>query len=170
LAKVERRPVIFDYFAGGLLTSSLVWFWMQFISYFPDPTIASLTGPVFITFSAVSAYFVCKRTTRGHLGVGVKTALSSWLVTVLLLLSFGLELDTNLIIILLVCFVFGGLAAAYLSLKARFKKPIREPETKPDAAPEAIPDVSPEAKPDDKPDAISDAKPGVEAKEPLNQH
>ena len=128
MTKVERRPVIFDYFAGGLLTSSLVWFWLQFISYFPDPTIASLSGPVFIAFSAVSAYLVCRRTTRGHLGVGVKTALSSWLVTVLLLLSFGLEPDMNLIIILLVCFVLGGLAAAYIALKDRFRKPIRKPE------------------------------------------
>jgi len=162
LTNVERKPIIFDYFAGGLLTSCLVWFWLQFISYFPDPTIASLTGPVFIAASAVSAYLVCKRTTRGHLGVGVKTALSSWLVTVLILLSFGLELDMNLIIILLICFVLGGLAAAYIALKDRFRKPIRKPEAKPDAAPEAMPDVSPEAKPDDKPDAKPDAKPNVE--------
>jgi len=162
LTNVERKPVIFDYFAGGLLTSGLVWFWLQFISYFPDPTIASLTGPVFIAASAVSAYLVCKRTTRGHLAVGVKTALSSWLVTVLILLSFGLELDISLILILLVCFVFGGLAAAYLALKDRLRKPIHKPEAKPDSAPEATPDVLPEAKPDDKPDAIPDAKPDVE--------
>ena len=162
MTKVERRPVIFDYFAGGLLTSSLVWFWLQFISYFPDPTIASLTGPVFIATSAVSAYLVCKRTTGGHLAVGVKTALSSWLITVLILLSFGLELDMYLIVILLVCFVLGGLVAAYLALKGRLRKPIPKPEAKPDAAPEATPDVSPEAKPDDKPDAKPDAKPDVE--------
>ena len=162
MTKFERKPATFDYFAGGLLTSGLVWFWLQFISYFPDPTIASLTGPVFIAASAVSTYLVCKRTTRGHLAVGVKTALSSWLVTVLILLSFGLELDISLILILLVCFALGGLAAAYLALKDRLRKPIHKPEAKPDAAPEATPDVLPEAKPDDKPDAIPDAKPDVE--------
>jgi len=154
LTKVERRPVIFDYFAGGLLTSGLVWFWLQFNIYFPDPIISSLEWPVFIAFSTVSAYLVCKRTTRGHLGVGVKTALSSWLVTVLLLFSFGLELEVYQIVILLICFVLGGLVAAYLALKDRFRKPIRKPEAKPD--------VSPEAKPEDKPDAKPDAKPNVE--------
>ena len=162
MTKVERRPVVFDYFAGGLLTSGLIWFWLQFISYFTDPTIASLTGPVFIAASAVSTYLVCKRTTRGHLAVGVKTALSSWLVTVLILLSFGLELDISLILILLVCFVLGGLVAAYITLKDRFRKPIHKPESKPDVALEATLNDSSEAKPDDKPDARSGAKSDVE--------
>lgn len=163
MTNVERKPVIFDYFAGGLLTSALVWFWLQFISYFPDPTIASLSGPFFIAASAASAYLVCKRTTRGQLGVGIKTALASWLMTVLILLSFGLVLEMDILITFFISFVLGGLAAAYLALRTRLRKPVHKPEAEPDAAPEAKPDVSQEGKSEDKPEAMPDAKQGVEA-------
>ena len=150
MTNVERKPVIFDYFAGGLLTCGLIWFWLQFISYFPDPILTFLSWPVFIAAGTVSAYLVCKRTTKGHLGVGIKTALSSWLITVLILFSFGLDLGTYQIVILLICFVLGGLAAAYISLKNRFRKPIHKPDVKSNPAPEI--------KTGDKPEVKLDAK------------
>jgi len=157
LTQAERKPVIFDYFAGGLLTSSMVWFWLQFIAYFPDIPIESL-GLFYIAASAASTYLVCRRTTRGQLGVGLKTALASWVITVLILLSFRLELNTDFLIQLSIGYFFGSMVAAYLALRSRLKKSVQRPESKAE--------ISQEGKPADRAEAKPDMKQGAEAKNP----
>jgi small-conductance mechanosensitive channel len=155
LTQAERKPVIFDYFAGGLLTSCLVWFWLQLIAYFPELPIETL-GLFYIAASAASTHLVCKRTTRGQLGVGIKTALFSWVMTMLILLSFGLELNTDFMIQLIIGYLFGSMVAAYLALRSRLRKSVQKPESKPE--------ISPEGKPEDKTGFEPDAKQGAEAK------
>ena len=155
MTQAERAPVIFDYFAAGLLTSSLVWFWLQLIAYFPQLPIESL-GLFYIAASAASTYLVCRRTTRGQLGVGIKTALFSLVMTVLILLSFGLDLNTDFLIQLIIGYLFGSMVAAYLALRSRLRKSVQKPESKPE--------ISPEGKPEDKTGVEPDTKEGVEAK------
>jgi hypothetical protein len=67
---------------------------------------------MFVVVSGLSSYIVCRRTSRGHLGVGMRTSLSSWLFSVFILISFAFDLDLNLLIILLVCYTIGGVGGA----------------------------------------------------------
>lgn len=117
MAKIKRKPILLDYLAGGVLTSGLVWGWLQLINSIPNQIVYYIHAPILAVMSSISSYIVCIKTSKDHLNVGVRTALSSWLFSVLFFLIFAFEFDLNFLLILLVSYMVGGLGGAYIALK-----------------------------------------------------
>ena len=117
MANIKRKPILLDYLAGGVLTSGLVWGWLQIINSIPNQIAFYIHAPILAVLSSISSYIVCIKTSKDHLNVGVRTALSSWLFSVLFFLIFAFEFDLNFLLILLVSYMVGALGGAYIALK-----------------------------------------------------
>jgi hypothetical protein len=117
VSNFERKPILIDYLAGGVLTSGLGWIWLQLVNNIPNQIVFFIYAPVLVVLSGISSYIVCMKTSRDHLIIGVRTALSSWLFSVLFLLTFAFDFDLSFLLTLLVCYIVGGLGSAYIALK-----------------------------------------------------
>lgn len=128
MANIERKPILVDYLAGGVLTSSLVWVWLQLVHYIPNQIILFVYVPMLVVLSGISTYIVCMKTSKDHINIGIRTALSSWLISVLFFLTVSFYFDLNILLILLICYVVGGLGGAYIALKMLPESEERKPE------------------------------------------
>lgn len=117
MANIKRKLILLDYIAGGVLTSGLVWGWLQLVNYIPNQIVFYVHAPILVVLSGISSYIVCMKTSKDHLNIGIRTALSSWLFSVLFFWIFAFELDLIFLLSLLVSYIVGGLGGAYIALK-----------------------------------------------------
>lgn len=123
-----RNPTLTDYMAGTMLANGFIWVWSMILSYFPDPisripiVILAVTAyAIYISGSAVSSYLVCKRTSSNHLMVGLKLAGLAWLFSLIMMLSSTTGPTLGSAVMLLVCYLAGGLAGAYMALRSELR-------------------------------------------------
>jgi len=122
LTVIERRPTLFDYVAGAILMNGLATMALYVAVYLS--LIEFLLIPLWFLAAGVSAYLVCRRTTKQHLMVGIKTAVLSIVVGVVMLPTFG-SLELPQIVMVLICYLVGSFGGAYYALKQqmRMEKP-----------------------------------------------
>jgi hypothetical protein len=128
LSEEPRNPNLTDYMAGTMLANGFVWIWSMIHTYFPDlisriPIViqAVIAYAIYISGSAVSSYLVCKRTSSNHLMVGLKLAGLAWLFSLILMLSSTTGPTLGTAMMLLVCYLAGGLAGAYMALRSELR-------------------------------------------------
>ncbi len=115
---IERHPTLFDYFAGAILMNGLA----------AMVLLLSQSGLLYIPlwfFSAgISAYLVCRRTTKQYLMVGIKIAALSIVLGVVIIPTF-VSLELPQIVTVLICYFVGSVVGAYYALKQQLsmKKP-----------------------------------------------
>jgi len=112
---VEYKPSLMDYFAGGVLTSGLTWFWLNLKYYFPYQVISFFNIPIFILFSSIASHFICRKAKSDYIRIGLRTTVSAWLISLLFLLSFSFNFDLELLLILLFCYFVGGLTGTFIT-------------------------------------------------------
>ena len=128
MSEEPRNPNLTDYMAGTMLANGFVWIWSMILTYFPDPisripiVILAVTAyAIYISGSAVSSYLVCKRTSSNHLMVGLKLAGLAWLFSLIMMLSSTTGPTLGSAVMLLVCYLAGGLAGAYMALMSELR-------------------------------------------------
>lgn len=128
MSEEPRNPNLTDYMAGAMLANGSVWIWSMILSYFPDPiskipiVILAVTAyAIYISGSALSSYLVCKRTSSNHLMVGLKLAGLAWLFSLIMMLSSTTDPTLGAAMMLLVCYLAGGLAGAYMALRSELR-------------------------------------------------
>ena len=129
MSNPENKPSNADYIAGALFTNGLVGIWYLIISRFSDlfsriPTIflVDITLLIYILSGAIAAYQVCKKTSVNQTLVGLKLALLTWGLYILLIPTLISEISSGEAVIFLFCFIAGGLSGAYLAIKSKLRK------------------------------------------------
>lgn len=128
MSEEPRNPTLTDYMAGTMLANGFVWIWSMILSYFPDlisripiVILAVTAYAIYISGSAVSSYLVCKRTSSNHLMIGLKLAGLAWLFSLIMMLSSTTGPTLGSAVMLLVCYLAGGLAGAYIALRSELR-------------------------------------------------
>ena len=126
---VERKPTTNDYLAGATLANGIVWIWNQALGAMPNifsqvhPSIlANISYVVYLLGAILAANQVCRRASSKHLIVGIKSALFSWALSLLVMLSMAPNPAIGLALSLLLCFLAGGVVGAYLIIRSRLNK------------------------------------------------
>lgn len=123
LSEKLRNPTMIDYMAGVMLVNGIVWIWemalatfSDFLSTFPHGILAAIAYMICISGSTLASYLVCKKTSSEHLVVSLKLAGLGWFFSLMLGSTIGQT--PALAMILLVCYVSGGIAGGYLALSS----------------------------------------------------
>jgi hypothetical protein len=129
LTQPKKNPTGNDYFAGAMLANGIVWVWMQALSLFRAQTssipltfLADISFVVYIFGAYLAVSQVGKRTDTGHLIVGLKTAIYSWVMAIVIMFTMAAEPTFSLAIVLLVCFLAGGILGGYMLVRKRLKE------------------------------------------------
>lgn len=129
VSKGKDMPELADYLAGAILANGIIWIWglllasfRGFFSRFPPVLLADISYLLYLTAGSISSYLVSYRASRKHLIVSLKAAGLSWLLSLLLMLSIVSRPTLGLSLVLLVCFLAGGVAGGYLALKRRMRR------------------------------------------------
>ncbi|MBD3207756.1 hypothetical protein GF319_15610 [Candidatus Bathyarchaeota archaeon] len=117
----ERTPSVIDYLAGAVLSYGIVYFWIQILNWIDLQIIALISYFIYFSGALSSAYLVLRRANTTHLRIGITSALASWAFTVFSLLALTEGANSGFFIALLICFVLGGVAASYISLKNQLR-------------------------------------------------
>ena len=117
----ERTPSSTDYLAAAVLSYGVVYFWVQFINWIDFQLISLLSYFVYFLGAFSSVYLVLRRTDRAHLKIGIATSIASWAFTVFSLLALTEGANRGFFVVLLICFIAGGIAASYISLRKQLR-------------------------------------------------
>ena len=120
----ERTPKLFDYIAGAILTNGLATMALYLAAY--EPFFQLLLIPLWCFSAGVATYLVCMRTSKGHLLIGVKTAVLSVVFGVVIIPTLE-NLDLGQLLIVLVCFLVGAFGGAFYALRGQLKQPKKVP-------------------------------------------
>lgn len=130
LSEKKRKPTLNDYLAGAVLANGLVWIWLRLLGSIGEITsnpylgvLSLLTLVICILSGTLASYQVCKRAQAEQLIVGIKVAGLSWIFSPFIIFPMIQESFVNVAITILVCFSLGGVAGAYLAIKARLRRP-----------------------------------------------
>lgn len=124
----ERTPNRNDYLAGGMLANGVIWFWNQALatisvfSKIPSSIMAYITFIVYFLGAIIASNLVCRRASSKHLIVGIKFALISWFLSIIIMLSMVTQPTLGYAFFLLILFLGGGLTSSYLVTRSRLKK------------------------------------------------
>lgn len=128
LNQSKKNPTGNDYFAGAMFANGIVWVWMQALSLFraqtsliPSKFLADISFIVYILAVYLAVLQVGKRTDSQHLIVGLKTAIFSWVMAVVIMVTMAAEPTFSLAISLLVCFLSGGILGGYMLVRKRLE-------------------------------------------------
>jgi hypothetical protein len=116
----DMDPTLFDYFAGAILTNSISALAIYLAAYLPSPFEYVLI-PIWCIAAGISAYFVCKRTTRNHRRVALITAIFSINLSIVMIPILK-SLDIGLLIFTFVCFLIGSIGGAYIAERKQLNK------------------------------------------------
>jgi predicted membrane channel-forming protein YqfA (hemolysin III family) len=119
LAAVERKPKLFDYFAGAILTNGLATVAIYLAAW--EKLFEYLLLPLWVVSAAVATYLVCMRATSNHLVTGAKTALVSILIG-FVMVPVMQSLDFASIALILICYLIGSIGGAYYALREQLKR------------------------------------------------
>lgn len=117
----ERTPSTIDYLAAAVLSYGIVYFWVQFLNWIEVQIIALLSYLIYFIGAFSSVYLVLRRTNTAHLRIGITSALASWAFTVFSLLALTEGANRGFFIVLLICFIMGGIMASYISLRKQIR-------------------------------------------------
>jgi hypothetical protein len=117
----ERTPSTTDYLAAAVLSYGIVFFWVQFLNWIEIQIFALFSYIIYFIGAFSSVYLVLRRTTTAHLRIGITSALTSWLFTVFSLLALTEGANRGFFIVLLICFILGGVVASYISLRNQIR-------------------------------------------------
>jgi peptidoglycan/LPS O-acetylase OafA/YrhL len=116
-----NKLTLTDYLAGAVLANGFVWIWAMVLGYLQAPSqtdgdalLGLLSYVVFVAGGAVASYLVCKRAGSNHLFVGLKVVGLAWIFSAVFMPATS-EASINLALVMLVCFVIGGLSGTYLA-------------------------------------------------------
>ena len=122
--EIERTPSIIDYLAAATLTYGTIFFWLQLSDSVPIPWL--LTYLIFYLGGVVTTYLVCRKTDRNQFPVAMKSAIFSWVFTLMCLITFTQGDPSSFFKMLLVLFLLGGITSSVISMRERLglkKKP-----------------------------------------------
>ena len=123
--KTERKTSITDYLAAATLAYGTIYFWLKFLTSIELPWIA--TYIVFYITGLGSTYLICMRIDRNQFPVAIKSAVFSWLFTMICLITFTQGDPSSFFKILLVLFLLGGATASVITMRHRLR-PRKKPE------------------------------------------
>ncbi|MCW4050274.1 MAG: hypothetical protein NWE89_11135 [Candidatus Bathyarchaeota archaeon] len=124
----SKKPSTTDYMAGAVLSYGIVYFWIRVKTLYNAPWILAFV--FFYLGGLLPSGMICKRTSRNQLPTGLKSAIISWIFTVVSLLAFTQGNQASFFGVLLVFFLLGGFTSGYITTRQRLKprKPKREVE------------------------------------------
>jgi len=79
-----------------------------------------LSYVVFVAGGAVASYIVCRRAGSNHLFVGLKVVGLAWIFSAVFMPATS-EASIDLALVMLVCFVIGGLSGAYFARRTSLR-------------------------------------------------
>jgi uncharacterized membrane protein HdeD (DUF308 family) len=118
LTDVERKPKLFDYFAGAILTNGLATAAIYLAAW--ELLFQYLLIPLLFLAAGVATYLVCMRTTRNHLVTGAKTAVVSIILGFIMVPTMQ-SLELSSLTLILVCYLGGSIGGAYYALRTQMK-------------------------------------------------
>lgn len=124
MSEWERTPNLYDYLAGAILANGFVWIWAQTLPHLkgiPVTLLAVISYIIYLAGIIITSYLVCKRTSSKHLFVGIKLAALTWVFSIFLMLSIAANPTYGLAVALLIIFMGGGVAGAYLALRSTLR-------------------------------------------------
>ncbi len=114
----ERKPKLFDYFAGAILTNGLATASIYLAAW--ELLFQYLLIPLLLLSAGVATYLVCMRATKNHLVEGGKTAVVS-IVLGFVMIPTMQNLDLASLALILVCYLGGSIGCAYYALRTQMK-------------------------------------------------
>ncbi len=123
---IERTPSITDYLAAATLAYGTIFFWLKLSTIIQLPWLLSYL--IFYLGGVGTTYLVCRRTDRNQFPVAIKSALFSWVFTLVCMITFTQGDPSSFFKMLLVLFLLGGITSSVISMRERLrpKKPEQE--------------------------------------------
>lgn len=125
--EIERTPSIIDYLAAATLAYGTIFFWLNLSVSIQIPWL--LTYLIFYLGGVGTTYLVCRKTDRNQFPVAIKSAIFSWVFTLVCLITFTQGDPSSFFKMLLVLFLLGGITSSVISMRERLglkKKPDSE--------------------------------------------
>ena len=122
--EIERTPSIIDYLAAATLAYGTIFFWLKLSAGIQIPWL--LTYLIFYLDGVGTTYLVCRKTDRNQFPVAMKSAIFSWVFTLVCLITFTQGDPSSFFKMLLVLFLLGGITSSVISMRERLglkKKP-----------------------------------------------
>ena len=113
----EKTPSITDYLASAILSYGIIFFWLKISTMITMPWLVSYL--FFYAAGLGPTYLICTRTTRNQLPVAMISAVFSWVVTLVCLITFTQGDPMGFFKMLLVLFLLGGLSSSIIMMKLR---------------------------------------------------
>ena len=123
--EIERTPSIIDYLAAATLAYGTIFFWLKLSTIIQLPWLLSYL--IFYLGGVGTTYLVCRRTDRNQFPVAIKSAIFSWVFTLVCLITFTKGDPSSFFKMLLVLFLLGGITSSIISMRERLK-PKKKPE------------------------------------------
>jgi predicted neutral ceramidase superfamily lipid hydrolase len=123
---MERTPSITDYLAAATLSYGTIFFWLKLSTIIQLHWLLSYM--IFYLGGVGTTYLVCHRTDRNQFPVAIKSALFSWVFTLVCMITFTQGNPSSFFKMLLVLFLLGGITSSVISMRERLrpKKPEQE--------------------------------------------
>jgi len=129
MSEREKTPNFNDYLAGVMLANGFIWILLLVLGFFssiftriPIFLLAGATYIIYLSGGIISSYLVSKRATSRHLAVGLKLAVLSWVLSIVLIPNLGMKSSIGVALTTLVCFLIGGATGAFLALRSMLRK------------------------------------------------
>ncbi len=123
--EIERTPSIIDYLAAATLAYGTIFFWLKLSTIIQLPWLLSYL--IFYLGGVGTTYLVCRRIDRNQFPVAIKSAIFSWIFTLVCLITFTKGDPSSFFKMLLVLFLLGGITSSIISMRERLK-PKKKPE------------------------------------------
>lgn len=123
--EVEKSPSFTDYLAAATLAYGTIFFWLKLSTIVELPWLVSYI--IFYLGGLGPTYLVSRRTDRNQFPVAIKSAVFSWVFTLVCLITFTQGDPSSFFIMLLVLFLLGGITSSIITMKERLK-PKKIPE------------------------------------------
>lgn len=127
--EILKEPSNNDYMAGAILANGIIWFWMQsliifrnYISQIAPVYLVDLSYVTFIVAGFISSQQVAKRSERNQLIVSFRSALYSWIGSLIMMLTMSGDPTVSFAVTILVCLMFGALLGSYMLVRDRILK------------------------------------------------
>ena len=115
----EKTLSITDYLASAILSYGIIFFWLKISTMITMPWLVSYL--FFYAAGLGPTYLICTRTTRNQLPVAMISAVFSWVITLVSLITFTQGDPMGFFKMLLVLFLLGGLSASIITMKLRLR-------------------------------------------------
>jgi phosphatidylserine synthase len=110
LTRETFQPSTTDYLAGAVIVYGIVYFWLEIKTVTEVPWY--LAYIIYYLAGLVSSYLVCNKVKSDDLLTGVKSAIVSWIITVIGILAITQQISIVFIITLFILMILGGVTSA----------------------------------------------------------